>query len=88
MYHHRLSSETAAVHEEAGGYGVGENVSRTGDVVVGGDDGEVREAQARGDGDEAVKVKTIVRETQKSVEMTRARVVVAQSKKCHGAEVA
>jgi len=51
---------TAAVHEEAGGYGVAENVQ-----AVGG--GEEQRAQSGGEGGEAVAapVKTIVREAEK-----------------------
>src|SRR3954453_1829437 len=53
--------ETAAVHEDTGGYGVGENVQRTaGEVpVAAGGDGETS-AQGGGAAAEATKVKTIV----------------------------
>jgi preprotein translocase subunit SecA len=58
--------ETAAVHEDAGGYGVGENVRATADAVGGGASvaggGEMAAAAAQAQGEGAVKVKTIVRE--------------------------
>ena len=59
--------ETAAVHEDAGGYGVGENVRATADAVGGGASvaagGEMAAAAAQAQGEGAAKVKTIVRET-------------------------
>jgi len=53
--------ETAAVHEEAGGYGVGENLRATADVSQG---GEMQAAAEETQG-EGANVKTIVRETPK-----------------------
>jgi len=53
--------ETAAVHEEAGGYGVGENLANTAAVAKG---GEMQAAAEQPQG-EAAKVKTIVREVPK-----------------------
>ncbi len=63
--------ETAAVHEDAGGYGVSENLQRTaaaevpvGAGVGGGGDGEMQRAAEQPQG-EAAKVKTIVRNVAK-----------------------
>jgi preprotein translocase subunit SecA len=58
--------ETSAVHEEAGGYGVGENIAATANAVAGapGGSGEMQEAADRVQGD-ATKVKQIVREAPK-----------------------
>jgi preprotein translocase subunit SecA len=64
--------ETAAVHEDAGGYGVGENVRQTSiadeavPVAAGGGDGD-GSTDPDGDGaaGEPMKVKTIVREAAK-----------------------
>ena len=56
---------TAATHEDAGGYGVAENLAATADAVKGGaaaaGGSEMADAAAQGQG-EASKVKTIVRE--------------------------
>ncbi|HZN64913.1 MAG TPA: SEC-C metal-binding domain-containing protein, partial [Tepidisphaeraceae bacterium] len=58
--------ETAAVHEEAGGYGVGENIRATADAVSGGaqaaSGGEMAEAAAKVQGEAAVKVKPIIKD--------------------------
>ena len=57
--------ETAAVHQDAGGYGVGENVRATADAVGGGASaasGEMGEAANQPQGEGALKVKTIIRE--------------------------
>ena len=57
--------ETAAVHEDAGGYGVGENVRATADALGGATPaagGEMAEAANQAQGEGAVKIKTIVRE--------------------------
>jgi preprotein translocase subunit SecA len=57
--------ETAAVHEDAGGYGVGENIRATAEALGTGvpqGGGEMAEAAAQAQGEGAVKVKTIVRE--------------------------
>ena len=58
--------ETAAVHEEAGGYGVGENIRATADAVSGGaqaaSGGEMAEAAAKIQGEAAVKVKPIIQD--------------------------
>jgi preprotein translocase subunit SecA len=58
--------ETAAVHEESGGYGVGENIAATAGAVAGAPagSGEMQEAADRVQG-EATKVKQIVREAPK-----------------------
>ena len=59
--------ETAAVHEESGGYGVHENLAATANVARGGEiepTGEMQEAAAQVQG-EAMKVKPIVREAAK-----------------------
>jgi preprotein translocase subunit SecA len=56
--------ETAAVHEEAGGYGVGENLAATAGVEKGSEVHTVEEAQADA-GSGPVATKTIVRETPK-----------------------
>jgi preprotein translocase subunit SecA len=84
--------ETAAVHEDAGGYGVGENVRQTaGEVPIaaaGGGDGE--DARA-GDGGaaELAKVKTIVREAPKVGRNDPCPCGSGKKyKKCHGADVA
>src|SRR6185437_14506102 len=53
--------ETAAVHEEAGGYGVGENLAATAGVEKGQEVHTAEEAQAESGG--PVATKTIVRET-------------------------
>jgi preprotein translocase subunit SecA len=80
--------ETAAVHEDAGGYGVGENVGRTADVV-GGSDGQPADEQAQGGGAEGIKVKTIVRETPKVGRNDACPCGSGKKyKKCHGADVA
>src|SRR5688500_4271083 len=58
--------ETAAVHEDAGGYGVGENVRATADAVGGATPaagGEMGEAANQPQGE--VKIKTIVRDVPK-----------------------
>jgi preprotein translocase subunit SecA len=59
--------ETAAVHEDAGGYGVAENIRATADAIAGGASdasggSEMAQAAAQAQGEAAVKVKTIVRE--------------------------
>jgi preprotein translocase subunit SecA len=56
--------ETAAVHEEAGGYGVGENLAATASAVAGAPQGEMQQAADRVQGD-ATKVKPIVRDAPK-----------------------
>ena len=56
------------VHEDAGGYGVGENVRATADALGGGPSaaaGEMGEAANQPQGEGAVKVKTIVRDVPK-----------------------
>ena len=59
--------ETAAVHEDAGGYGVGENVRQTADAACRrrGGGGEMRRRGGAGAAAKAAKVKTIVREAPK-----------------------
>ena len=60
--------ETAAVHEDTGGYGVAENVLATADAVAPAPTGEGQVAQSGGgdgEGQAAVAVKTIVREAPK-----------------------
>jgi preprotein translocase subunit SecA len=59
--------ETAAVHEDAGGYGVAENLRATADAVAGGSidasgGSEMSQAAGQAQGEAAVKVRTIVRE--------------------------
>jgi preprotein translocase subunit SecA len=85
--------ETAAVHEDAGGYGVGENVRQTaGEVPVaaggGGGDGEGAHA-GEGGAAEAAKIKTIVREAPKVGRNDPCPCGSGKKyKKCHGADVA
>ena len=62
--------ETAAVHEDVGGYGVAENLRATADALAGGASdasggSEMAAAAAQAQGEGAMKVKTIVRETAK-----------------------
>ncbi len=80
--------ETAAVHEDAGGYGVGENARQTADAVGGGAGHAGEEASSGGGGDaEAVKVKTIVRETPKVGRNDPCPCGSGKKyKKCHGAD--
>ena len=59
--HRSAYRETAAVHEEAGGYGVGENLAATAGVEKGGEIHAAEEAQQP----EAARTKTIVREIPK-----------------------
>jgi preprotein translocase subunit SecA len=59
--------ETAAVHEDVGGYGVAENLRATADAIAGGASdasggSEMAQAAGQAQGEAAVKVKTIVRE--------------------------
>jgi preprotein translocase subunit SecA len=80
--------ETAAVHEDAGGYGVGENVRQTADVVAGGEGTSAEQAQGGGEA-EAAKVKTIVREAPKVGRNDPCPCGSGKKyKKCHGADVA
>jgi preprotein translocase subunit SecA len=78
--------ETAAVHESAGGYGVGENVKATASAV------EAPAAASDGSGggsDEAIKVKTIVRDTPKVGRNDPCPCGSGKKyKMCHGANVA
>jgi preprotein translocase subunit SecA len=81
--------ETAAVHQEAGGYGVSENLAATANVAQGAPaaTGEMQEAADKKQG-EAAKVKPIVREQAK---VGRNDLCPCGSgkkyKKCHGADV-
>ena len=59
--------ETEAVHADAGGYGVAENLRATADAVAGGSidasgGSEMSQAAGQAQGEAAVKVRTIVRE--------------------------
>jgi len=86
--------ETAAVHEDAGGYGVGENIRATADAVAGGASAaaggsEMAEAAAQAQGEAAVKVKTIVREAAKVGRNDPCPCGSGKKyKKCHGVGVA
>jgi preprotein translocase subunit SecA len=86
--------ETAAVHEDAGGYGVGENIRATADAVAGGataaaGGSEMAEAAAQAQGEGAVKVKTIVREAAKVGRNDPCPCGSGKKyKKCHGVGVA
>jgi preprotein translocase subunit SecA len=75
--------ETAAVHEDAGGYGVAENIRATGGALEGQPPAE------SGDGEGGVRVKTIVNETPKVGRNDPCPCGSGKKfKKCHGAEVA
>jgi preprotein translocase subunit SecA len=75
--------ETAAVHQDAGGYGVGENVAQTGDVVV-----SPEASSESNESAEAAKVKTIVREAPKVGRNDPCPCGSGKKyKKCHGADV-
>jgi preprotein translocase subunit SecA len=75
--------ETAAVHEDAGGYGVAENIRATGGAIEGQPPGENSE------GGTAVKVKTIVNEAPKVGRNDPCPCGSGKKfKKCHGAEAA
>ena len=74
--------ETAATHEDAGGYGVAENIRATGSAVEG-------QPPSEGDEAEAVKVKTIVNEAPKVGRNDPCPCGSGKKyKKCHGVEVA
>ena len=74
--------ETAAVHEDAGGYGVAENIRATGGALEG-------KPPAEGEAAEAVKVKTIVNEAPKVGRNDPCPCGSGKKfKKCHGAEAA
>ncbi len=81
--------ETAAVHEDAGGYGVGENVRQTAGVLGTGGEPAASEEHAEGGSSEEAKVKTIVREAPKVGRNDPCPCGSGKKyKKCHGAEVA
>jgi preprotein translocase subunit SecA len=82
--------ETAAVHEDAGGYGVGENVLATADAVApagGGEEGRASRGGEEGGGD--APVRTIVREAPRVGRNDPCPCGSGKKyKKCHGADVA
>jgi preprotein translocase subunit SecA len=81
--------ETAAVHEETGGYGVAENIAATSQAVAppqapeaGGD------GQGKAGGEVAVRVKTIIRDEPKVGRNDPCPCGSGKKyKKCHGANV-
>jgi preprotein translocase subunit SecA len=79
--------ETAATHEDAGGYGVGENVAQTAAAVS--DGAQPGGEQAQGGGAESgAKVKTIVREAPKVGRNDPCPCGSGKKyKKCHGADM-
>jgi preprotein translocase subunit SecA len=86
--------ETAAVHQDAGGYGVGENVRATADALAGGavavsGDSEMADAAGQAQGEGAAKVKTIVREAARVGRNDPCPCGSGKKyKKCHGADAA